>query len=164
MKSATMDDKLKIYLAGPIAGQKGGTVSATFAEKSAILSDFGYLVYSPMVSKEHLILKSETFKASGYEEFPVSTNHAIFARDKWMVTQVDIILADLTHTGDRVSIGTMMEIAWGNLLGKMVIVVMPDGNNHDHLFVHEASTHIFKNLEDVYDYLKELSLSRTGAL
>ena len=152
---------LKIYLAGPIAGQTGDAVNTSIAEKAAILTDFGYLIYHPMVGKESLILKSESFKTSGYEEFPVATNHAIFARDKWMVSQADVILADLTHTGNRVSIGTMMEIAWANLLGKQVIVIMPDNNNHDHLFVREAATIIFKDIEEAYDYLKELSLSRT---
>lgn len=159
-----MNDKLKIYLAGPIAGQTGEAVNRGFTERAAILSDFGYLIYHPMVGKEHLILQSDTFKASGYDEFPIATSHAIFARDKWMVSQADIILADLSYSGNRVSIGTMMELAWANLLGKQVIVIMPHGNIHDHLFVHEAATIRFTDLEDAYDYLKELSLARMGVL
>jgi nucleoside 2-deoxyribosyltransferase len=153
---------LKIYLAGPIAGQTGDAVNVSIAEKSAVLIDFGFLVYHPMVGKESLILKSETFKPSGYEDFPIATNHAIFARDKWMVAQSDVILADLSNSGGRVSIGTMMEIAWANFLGKQIIVIMPFGNVHDHLFVREAATIIFGNMEEAYDYLRELSLSRMG--
>ena len=152
--------KLSIYLAGPIAGQTGDAVNSSIKEKSAVLFDFGYVIYHPMVGKEHLILKAEKFKSNGYEEFPVATAHAIFSRDKWMVSQADIILADLTHTGSRASIGTMMEIAWANLQGKQVIVIMPDGNIHDHLFVREAATFVFKTLEEAYDYLKELAASR----
>jgi nucleoside 2-deoxyribosyltransferase len=153
-------DKLKVYLAGPIAGQTGEKLLNSIAEKTAILTDIGYIVYQPMVGKSHIIPHKETYKASGYEQFAVATNHSIFARDKWMVQQADIILADLSPSGDRVSIGTMMEIAWANLLGKMVIVVLPDGNIHDHLFVLEAATHVFKNMDQVYDYLKELEMSR----
>lgn len=154
--------KLRVYLAGPIAGQTGEKLLNSIAEKAAILTDIGYLVYQPMVGKSHIIPHTETYKSNGYEQFAVATNHSIFARDKWMVTQADIIVADLSTSGDRVSIGTMMEIAWANLQGKLVIVVLPDGNIHNHLFVLEAATHIFKNMDQVYDYLKELAISRVS--
>jgi nucleoside 2-deoxyribosyltransferase len=153
-------EKLKVYLAGPIAGQTGEKLLNSIAEKVAILTDIGYITYQPMVGKSHIIPVKEEYKANGYDQFPLATNHAIFARDKWMVSQADIILADLSSSGSRVSIGTMMEIAWANLQGKMVIVVLPDGNVHDHLFVREAATHVFKDMDQVYAYLKELALSR----
>jgi nucleoside 2-deoxyribosyltransferase len=159
-----MNDKLKVYLAGPIAGQTGEAVNSSIAEKSAILADFGYLVYHPMVGKEKLINSNDIHIAQGYDFNPIANNHAIFSRDKWMVMQADIVLADLAHAGGRVSIGTMMEIAWANLMGKQVIVIMPFGNIHDHLFVREAATIIFGDIEEAYDYLKELSIARLGGL
>ncbi len=153
--------KLKVYLAGPIAGQTADGLSNSISEKVAILTDLGYLVYNPMIAKDNLIQKADVFTPFGYEALPVATEHAIFARDKWMVQQSDIVIADLTSSGSRVSIGTMMEIAWANLQGKMVIVILPRDNIHDHLFVHEAATHIFQSLDDVYDYLGELSTALT---
>jgi len=154
--------KLSIYLAGPIAGQTGEGVVSRYEEKIAILSDFGYVVYHPMLGKMNLRTEIE-FRAGGYDH-PIGNDHAIFERDHWMVALVDVILADLSTSGDRVSIGTMMEMAWASHLGKQVILVMPDGNVHDHVFVRQAATIRFPTLDDAYDYLKELSLSREGVL
>ena len=148
--------KLNIYLAGPITGQTGEGVVSRYEEKIAILSDFGYTVYHPMLGKMNLRTET-TFKSGGYDH-PIANDHAIFERDHWMVSIADVVLADLSTSGDRISIGTMMELAWASHLGKHVILVMPDGNIHDHAFVREAATIRFPSLMDAYDYLKELSM------
>jgi len=152
--------KLKIYIAGPISGKMGESVVQHFNEKRAILSDFGYEVYSPMTGKEYLRNEVGPLQSTGYEHHPLATDQAIFYRDRWMVGMVDVILADLSHSGKRVSIGTMFELAWGNLLHKQVIVVLPEDNIHDHAFVKQAATIIFRNIEEAYDYLQELTASR----
>lgn len=152
--------KLKIYIAGPIAGKRGKEILQVFSEKKAILSDFGYEVYSPMTGKEFLEKYEAPLTSGGYVQ-PIATEQAIFHRDRWMVGTADIILADLSYNvGNRVSIGTMFEIAWANLMLKQVIVVLPEGNVHDHLFVKQAATVIFRDIEEAYDYLKELAASR----
>lgn len=152
-----MSSKLKIYTVGPITGKSGKAVIQHFNEKKAILSDMGYEVYSPMTGKEYLADEEEV-KSGGYTQ-PLSTDQAIFHRDRWMVGTVDVILADLSHA-KNVSIGSMFELAWGNLLRKQVIVVLPENSVHDHSFVRQSATIIFHDIEDAYDYLKELSASR----
>lgn len=151
--------KLKIYLAGPITGKRGKEVIQRYEEKKALLSDFGYEVYSPMTGKEYLEKEEGPLKSTGYLQ-PLSTDQAIYHRDRWMVGTADVILADLSNAGDRVSIGTMMEIAWGSLLRKQIVLVMPAGNIHDHAFVKQSATVIFDDIEDAYDYLKVLAGSR----
>lgn len=157
-----MMNKLAIYLAGPITGQTGEEVVSRYEEKIAILSDFGYTVYYPMLGKLDLRATTE-FKSNGYDH-PLANNHAIFKRDHWMVSQADVILADLSNSGDRVSIGTMMELAWASHLDKHIIVVLPKGNIHEHAFVLEALDVRFYSIDAAYDYLKELSLSRESLL
>ena len=154
--------KLSIYLAGPITGQTGEGVVSRYEEKIAILSDFGYVVYHPMLGKMSLRTEAE-FKSGGYDH-PIANDHAIFERDHWMVSLVDVVLADLSTSGGRISIGTMMELAWASHLGKHVVLVMPHGNIHDHAFVRQAATIRFGDLEEAYDYLKELSLKRESVL
>lgn len=149
--------KLKIYLAGPITGQTGDGVMNAIAEKVAILTDYGYEILHPMIGKTELRTEIE-FKSGGYDH-PIANDHAIFTRDHWMVSQADIILVDLSNSGDRISIGTMMEMAWASHLGKQVVLVMPDGNIHDHAFVREAATIRFLTLDDAYDYLVELPVA-----
>lgn len=155
----TTTNQLKIYIAGPITGKSGAEIVASFNEKRAILSDIGYEVFSPMAGKEFL-QEEETLKPAGYLQ-PVSTDQAIFHRDRWMVGIVDIVLADLSNSGKRVSIGTMFELAWANILQKQIVLVLPENNVHDHAFVKQSATIIFPNILDAYDYLKELSESRT---
>ena len=41
-------------------------------------------------------------------------------------------------------------------------LVMQGGNVHDHAFVKEAADVRFPDLENAYDYLRELSLSQMG--
>ena len=79
-----------------------------------------------------------------------------------MVSMSDVILADLSNSRERISIGTMMEMAWASHMGKQVVLVMPVGNIHEHAFVSQAATIRFVEIEDAFDYLKELSLARLG--
>jgi nucleoside 2-deoxyribosyltransferase len=147
---------MKIYLAGPISGKSYSEVVDLYKDKSAILRSMGYKVLCPMTGKTHLRNELE-FRAHGLDSHPVSTNHAIFERDKWMVSTADLILADLSNSEDRVSIGTMMELAWASMLGKHSIVVMPEKNVHRHAFVLEAADLVFTNIFQAYGYLEELA-------
>ena len=146
---------MKIYLAGPISGKSYDEVIDTYKKRSSLLKTYGYEILCPMTGKSYLRNELE-FRSSGYDEFPVSTNHAIFERDKWMVSSSDIILCDLSSSGDRVSIGSMMEIAWASMLGKHTLVVLPKENIHRHAFVLEAADIVFERIEDAYRYLVEL--------
>jgi nucleoside 2-deoxyribosyltransferase len=145
---------MRIYLAGSISGLGYEEVVGRYKEKSDFLKSIGYEILCPMTGKTYLRNEIE-LKAGGYG-FPVSTNHAIFERDKWMVSNSDIILADLSNSGERVSIGTMMELAWASMLGKHTIIVLPEKNIHRHAFVLEAGDIIFETLEEAYKYLEDL--------
>ena len=146
--------RYKIYLAGPISGQGYEGVVGRYKELIEGLDD--YDVLCPMQGKQYLRTELE-FKAHGYNQHPASTNHGIIERDHWMVSQADVVLADLTPAGGRVSIGTMMELAWAYHLGKHTIVVMEEGNIHQHAFVLEAADMIFTALDDALSYLHDLA-------
>lgn len=147
---------MKIYLAGPISGKGYEEVVHTYQEKTLMFQGWGYDVLCPMTGKSYLRNEIE-FKAYGFDEFPVSTNHAIFERDKWMVSQCDIVFADLSNSGERVSIGTVMEMAWASLIGKHTVLVLPENNVHKHAFVLEAADIIFPNRGDAYKYFQDLT-------
>jgi nucleoside 2-deoxyribosyltransferase len=147
---------MKIYLAGPISGKSYDEVVTEYSRKTEILQDFGYEVLCPMTGKGYLRNELE-LKPAGYNSYlPPSTSHAIFERDRWMVSQCDVMLADLSQSGDRVSIGTMMELAWASMLGKHVVAIVPDGNVHKHAFVIEAADIVYPDLDDAVIYLHKL--------
>lgn len=147
---------MKIYLAGPISGKGYDEVVGLYKQKSTKLENMGYEVFCPMTGKTNLRNELE-FKSNGYTNNPVATNHAIFERDKWMVSSVDLVLADLSNSGDRVSIGTCMELAWAALLGKHTVLVIPKENIHRHAFILEAADTIFETYEEAINYLEILS-------
>lgn len=145
---------MKVYLAGPITGLSYEEVVESLHLAKEVLEGAGYEVLSPMTGKGHLRNEIE-FKAEGYGN-PLSTNHAIFERDRWMVQICDVILADFTNGRTRVSIGTVTEIAWGALLGKHVVAVLPTEDNiHRHAFVLEAADVIFPSREEALQYLEK---------
>lgn len=146
----------KIYLAGPITGRGYDEVVDLYKKKASVLAEHGYDVLCPMTGKQHLRNEVE-FKAHGFHH-PVSSNHAIFERDAWMVQNTDIILVDLSNSGDRVSIGAMMELAWGSLLGKHTLTILPKENIHRHAFVLEASDIVFETEEEAFIYLADLAI------
>src|SRR3990167_475790 len=122
-KSRTMKGVccMKIYLAGPITGKSFDEVMTRYREQMSLLVDFGYEVLSPMTAKGGLKGVSAFVPTGNFG--PVANDHAIFARDRWMVTQADVVLADLSNA-TAVSIGTMMELAWASYLNKHTILVM----------------------------------------
>jgi nucleoside 2-deoxyribosyltransferase len=146
---------MNLYLAGPITGctYRGATNwRAAFAERA---QELGYNVYSPMRGKEHLS-RVRRLRPHGYDN-PTSTDKAIMRRDSFDVKRSDVIVANLKGA-TIVSIGTVMEIGWGYLLGKFVIVVMGDGDKvHDHAFVEQAASIIVETLEDAETVLEVLA-------
>jgi len=147
--------KMKIYTAGPISGQSYEQVMNRYKEQVKILSGIGYEVICPMTGKSYLRTELE-FKAKGYEKYPLSTNHAIKERDRWMVGSADIVLVDFSSCNGIVSIGSCMELAWADELKKHSIVVMDKDNIHQHCFILECADIVFSTMIEAYSYLKKL--------
>ena len=125
-----------------------------FHETFIRLSLMGFEALSPMANKEELRIE-RPYESHGYTELPQVTDHAIFERDRWMVTQCDILFLDLSDT-EKVSIGCMMELAWASLLGKHTVVVLPKDNVHTHAFVLEGADVIFETYDEAMVYMKKL--------
>lgn len=151
---------MKIYTAGPISGQSYDQVMKRYRGQVKVLQDMGYEVICPMTGKEYLRTEIE-LKAHGLDQHPVSTNHAIKERDRWMVGSVDVVLVDFTECAGVVSIGSCMELAWADELKKHSIVVMEEGNIHQHCFIIECADIVFPTMVEAYSYLLNLSMGIT---
>jgi len=145
----------EIYCAHPISGLTYDEVVSYYEGVKKELESYGYKVLHPMTGKKCLRTDvTERFKPANYRE-EVATNHAILTRDSWMVRQCNVLYLDLTGA-KMISIGCVMELAMAYILGKYTVVVMEDGNIHNHAFVVEAASIVFKNSEKALDYLKVL--------
>ena len=144
---------LKIYCVHPISGLSADDVFDYYDKTKDTMTKLGYDVFVPMFGKGFLRTEIE-FKAYDYRT-PLTTNHAIFNRDKWMVKQSDILYANFMGA-KSVSIGSMMELAWGSDSDKQVVIVMEEDNVHMHAFVLEAATIVFHSEEEAIEYLRQL--------
>lgn len=124
-----------VYLAGPITGcsYDGCTNWRDFAK--AELAKHGIDGLSPMRQKNYLM--REKIIADSYDDKVMSCAKGILARDRWDATRCDVLLANFLGA-QKVSIGTIMEIAWADLSRIPIVLVMDKNNIHTHAMVREA--------------------------
>ena len=126
----------RVYLIGPITGcsYDGCTDWRDYVKRDL---EFELIIgVSPMRAKEYL--HSSASIDLTYDT-PLSSARGIMTRDRFDLMTCDVVLANLLGA-DIVSIGTVMEIAWADMLRKPVILVMEDeGNIHDHPMITEAA-------------------------
>ena len=146
---------MKIYLAHPITGLTYDQVMDYYLPTVEQLRAAGWEVLYPMLGKEYLRTEKGPLKPAGFNVGAFSTDHAIVQRDRWMVQQADVVYANLSGV-DKVSIGTVSELAWASIIGKYVVLVMEAGNVHHHAFVLEAAGVILPTHEDALAYLTRL--------
>jgi len=140
-----------IYTIGPITGTSYSECTDWREYAKQVLDTKGFNVISPM--REKAFLKHETHILESYEDNSLASKHTIFARDKFDACRSDIFLVNFL--GAKIpSIGSVAEMAWGNILGKFIVLVMEDaGNPHEHAFVKEMSSIRFNDLDKAIDYI-----------
>lgn len=136
----------KAYLGGPIAGlDYSGAVDWRVA-MTLNLAAWGVEGLSPMRAKE--FLRDELDLDSRVYSHPLSTPKGITTRDRNDVRNCDVVIFNLLGA-TRVSIGTMMEVAWADAYGKPKVVVMEQsGNIHEHPILSELSDFRVETLTD----------------
>lgn len=120
----------KVYLAGPITGQSYDE-STSWRQDCIVQFDiYGIDGYSPMRGKAYLS-KEDKIKDS-YSDFTMSSINGINVRDYNDVKTADAILVNFLDCGTRVSIGTVMEIAWARAFQIPIVIIMDKENIHNH--------------------------------
>lgn len=143
----------KIYLAGPISGLdwKQATEWRQYVEDE--LSDFGIECLSPLRFKN--FLASETSIRDSYPDHPLANTRAIYTRDRWDVSRSDVVLVNFVGA-TKVSIGTILEIAWADMLNKPIVYLSDPDNIHNHAMVMEAVGFVVHSLEEAVEVVKAL--------
>jgi nucleoside 2-deoxyribosyltransferase len=125
-----------VYLAGPISGLSfdGCTDWRNYAITKLALSKIKGV--DPMRQKDYL--KDEKNISDAYENHVMSCSRGIYTRDRYDCFTCDVLLVNLLGA-KKVSIGTVMEIAWADSRQVPIIaVVEKEGNIHDHAMIREA--------------------------
>ena len=145
--------KQYIYLAGPITGLtfKGATDWRDHAAK--LLDSNNIQTLSPLRGKEYLA--NSGVLHSGTYDGVLTTGKAIMRRDYFDCTRSTAVLVNLLGT-EKISMGTVMEMAWCYQAQIPTVVVMEKGNPHHHVMVNEACTYTVNTLEEAIHTIKLL--------
>src|SRR5436309_14136370 len=129
---------MRVYLSGQISGMTFAGASDWRIIYGHMLRAAGFTVLDPMRGKSFLS-NQKTIEREVYEQTKRVdlSDKALVIRDHADVVAADIVLVNLLPA-ERVSIGTMFELAWAKAYQKIVVIVMEPGNIHDHPFVREA--------------------------
>lgn len=149
--------KHSVYLAGPITGldYKGCTDWRQHAK--AELAPHQIDAYSPMRGKAFLEpIGKLSGTGEGYPDQVLCGQRAITTRDRWDATRCDVLLVNLLGA-ERVSIGTVMEIAWADLKRTPIVcAIEPDGNCHEHMMLREVIGFRVATLEEAIATVKAI--------
>lgn len=151
-----------VYLAGPITGLEFEEVN-DWREKVTYTLPGHIHGISPLRNKNYL--KGTGPLRDAYNQDQVgsmlSTGRGIFERDFYDVNRCDAVLANFLGS-KKVSIGTVMELAWAKQLQKPVVLVIEDeGNIHEHSMLMECASFRVNNLQQGVEILS--ALLTTGA-
>jgi nucleoside 2-deoxyribosyltransferase len=141
-----------VYLAGPITGLSYDDCVDWRQKAVDYLREFDIIGLSPLRGKEYL--KHETNVSDNYDHSEsaliaaMSGQRGIYYRDKFDCHRAGIVLVNMLGA-KRVSIGTVMEIAWaaGNNI-PVVLIMENEGNVHEHSMLREACAFRVDNLDD----------------
>lgn len=136
-----------VYLAGPITGLTyNGTVEWR-QEAIDTFKQYNIQGLSPMRAKEYLAGNNDIIGDS-YEDTVLSSQRGIYARDKFDCHRCDLVLVNMLGA-KKVSIGTVMEIAWAASNNTPIVLVMEkEGNIHEHSMLKEACPFRVDNLKE----------------
>ncbi len=147
--------KPSVYLIGPITGAsyEGCTDWREYVAND--LTDNGIIPWSPMRHKDYLLGK--TTVDDSYEDKVMSSQRGIFARDTFDCRNCTAGFVNFLDT-ERISIGSVMEIAWLHAYQKVCVLVMKPGDRHDHAMLREACPFIVGSIDEGVDVLKRILL------
>lgn len=136
------------YLCGPITGLSTQEARMGWrAHVSRELGACGVQCLSPLRHYDHL-MHVQKLSELGNPQHVLTTPQGILARDKFDVLRSDLLFVNFLGA-ERVSIGSIYEIAWSHLHHKPVLICMEeDVNPHDHAFVRQTAAFVCGSLDE----------------
>jgi hypothetical protein len=136
--------KKALFLAGPLTGiSYGDALDWRKYVESKLPADV--IAFSAIRGKRHVA--NERVLKDSYPEHLLSTPQGTITRDRYDASRCDALFVNFLNA-DRVSIGTIMEMAWADAWRIPIILVMEKGNVHDHAFVRQVSAFIAGDLDE----------------
>lgn len=116
-----------VYLCGPMSGVKTSD-SAGWRKYVAAKLAHDIIPLSPLRGKS--FLKNDDIIAHTYNNV-IATAEAITTRDRNDVINCDLVMANFLGA-EIVSIGSVIELGWADMMRKPIVLIMEPGNIHKH--------------------------------
>ena len=141
-----------VYLGGPISGYAFDEL-VKWREYCVTKFPKWLKPLSPLRGKSYLRdMCGEKTIVDHYANKILSTSRGITVRDRNDVMRADAVFFNLLDT-TKVSIGSVLEIAWGDMMRKPIIIVMEKDNIHQHSMIRESVGYITESLDEGVDVL-----------
>lgn len=148
-----------VYMAGAITGLTYDGAEDWRSHAKAELGKVGIHGLSPLRAKEYLRgIPALTADCAGYGDLNcMSAPRGIMTRDRYDAMRCDVLLVNLLGA-TRVSIGTVMEIAWADARRTPIVLAMePSGNVHEHAMIAEAIGFRVSTLDEALHVVKAIA-------
>src|SRR3982751_2947354 len=126
---------MKVYLSGPVTGLVYEDAVDWRQSVTQQLEHWDLRAIDPMRGKEFLAGKGEL--SAQCDQHPAHGAREVMTRDHFDTINANVVLVNFLGA-QRVSIGTVMEIAWAWDRRIPVVAAIEPGNIHDHAMVTEA--------------------------
>ena len=93
-----------------------------------------------------MLSKEESMNPRGYEH-PLTTPRGVITRDHNDCTRADLLIVNLLGT-ERVSIGTVMEVAWAWDRRIPIVCLIEEDNIHIHAMLSETLDYRTKDIDE----------------
>jgi len=144
-----------LYLAGPMLGLLVVEAVEWRRYVQSRFHDLGIDAFSPMRGYN---ISADTHLENGDPTDPMHTPHGLVARDRFDVTNRDLLFVNFLGSKE-ISVGTVMEIAWADLARKpIVIAAEPDNIHTRHAMLSEVSSYIVPDMEEAITIAYKLLL------
>lgn len=155
-----MNSNFLVYLAGPITGLTYDGAEDWRSHAKDLLAMSKIKAVSPLRAKDYLRSVAGALSGTG-EEYKhlgvLSTPRGVMTRDRYDATRCDALLVNLLGA-ERVSIGTVMEIAWADYCRTPIVVAMePKGNPHEHMMIAEAIGFRVPSIVEAIDIVRAIA-------
>lgn len=135
---------VRVYLVGPISGLSYQQAIDWRSRANQALAEHGIETICPLRNTE--ILEGEEALEQEYSAWLWTQARAIVHRSLYDVRRSDAILANFLGAQQR-SMGSIVELAVAYERHIPIVVVMEQGNPHDHIFIREMATVVVDDLD-----------------
>ena len=139
--------KLYVYLAGPISGLSFEGAQTWRDDVAKALDSDKVECLTPLRGKQFLNGVHKIEARTDIYQNPITTFKAITRRDMFDTLRATCLFVNLLGA-QKVSIGTVMEIAWAYKNQIPTIVLMEPDNLHRHAMIDEACTYILNSVDE----------------